>query len=222
MNRRELIKSAALTTAAMAVPRFTFGASDDLAPVFAEIVKRHDEGVRAPAGMDRAALDRRREPGHGGGVRADDARCCARPASSRSRRSRPTASPASSPRSTPARRGRVGALLHVRRQAGRSRRVVVAAVGRRARRQARLRQGADGPRRGEPEGAEAAFLAALHAIRGAGRKLPVNLVLVAEGEEEIGSPHFQQIVRRPEVIAALRSAARASSCPRRRRTRTAP
>jgi acetylornithine deacetylase/succinyl-diaminopimelate desuccinylase-like protein len=53
------------------------------------------------------------------------------------------------------------------------------------------------------KGPEAAFLAALHAIRGAGRRLPVNLVLVAEGEEEIGSPHFPQIVRRPEVLAAL-------------------
>src|SRR5256886_15946650 len=54
------------------------------------------------------------------------------------------------------------------------------------------------------KGPEAAFLAALHAIRGADKKLPVNLVLVAEGEEEIGSPHFPQIVRRPEVLAAMR------------------
>src|SRR5262245_10869429 len=53
------------------------------------------------------------------------------------------------------------------------------------------------------KGPEAAFLAALHAYKGAGRKLPVNLVFVAEGEEEIGSPHFPQIVRRPEVQAAL-------------------
>ncbi len=53
------------------------------------------------------------------------------------------------------------------------------------------------------KGPESAFLAALHAYKGAGRKLPVNLVLVAEGEEEIGSPHFPQIVRRPEVQAAL-------------------
>src|SRR5438445_9025270 len=53
------------------------------------------------------------------------------------------------------------------------------------------------------KGPEATFLAALHAIRGAGCKLPVNLVFVAEGEEEIGSPHFPQIVRRPEVLAAL-------------------
>ncbi len=54
------------------------------------------------------------------------------------------------------------------------------------------------------KGPEASFLAALHAIRGAGRKLPVNFVFVAEGEEEIGSPHFPQIVRRPEVAAALK------------------
>ena len=54
------------------------------------------------------------------------------------------------------------------------------------------------------KGPESSFLAALHAIRGSGRKLPVNLVFVAEGEEEIGSPHFPQIVRRPEVLAALR------------------
>ena len=53
------------------------------------------------------------------------------------------------------------------------------------------------------KGPQAAFLSALHAMRGAGRKLPVNLVLVAEGEEEIGSPHFKQVVRRPEVSAAL-------------------
>jgi acetylornithine deacetylase/succinyl-diaminopimelate desuccinylase-like protein len=55
------------------------------------------------------------------------------------------------------------------------------------------------------KGPEAAFLAALHAIRGAGKKMPVNLVLVAEGEEEIGSPHIKQLVRRPEVEAALRN-----------------
>src|ERR1700688_2143298 len=55
------------------------------------------------------------------------------------------------------------------------------------------------------KGPEATFLAALHAIRGAGKKLPVNFVFVAEGEEEIGSPHFPQIVRRPEVEAALKN-----------------
>jgi acetylornithine deacetylase/succinyl-diaminopimelate desuccinylase-like protein len=54
------------------------------------------------------------------------------------------------------------------------------------------------------KGPEATFLAALHAIRAAGKKLPVNLVFVAEGEEEIGSPHFPQVVRQPEVLEALR------------------
>ncbi len=53
------------------------------------------------------------------------------------------------------------------------------------------------------KGPESAFLAALHAIRGAGKKMPVNLVMVAEGEEEIGSPHIGQLVLRPEVQAAL-------------------
>ena len=46
------------------------------------------------------------------------------------------------------------------------------------------------------KGPEATFLAALHALRGAGRKPPVNLVLVGEGEEEIGSVHFAQVVRK--------------------------
>jgi acetylornithine deacetylase/succinyl-diaminopimelate desuccinylase-like protein len=53
------------------------------------------------------------------------------------------------------------------------------------------------------KGPQSAFLSALQAIRYAGRKIPVNLVLVAEGEEEIGSPNFPQIVHSPEVSAAL-------------------
>ncbi len=54
------------------------------------------------------------------------------------------------------------------------------------------------------KGPEATFIAALHAIRGAGRKPPVNFVFVAEGEEEIGSPHFKQVAHKPEVLAALK------------------
>ncbi|MDQ6624339.1 MAG: M20/M25/M40 family metallo-hydrolase [Verrucomicrobiota bacterium] len=57
------------------------------------------------------------------------------------------------------------------------------------------------------KGPESAFLAALHAIKGANKKMPVNLVLVAEGEEEIGSPHIGQIVHKPEVEAALKKCA---------------
>jgi acetylornithine deacetylase/succinyl-diaminopimelate desuccinylase-like protein len=56
------------------------------------------------------------------------------------------------------------------------------------------------------KGSEATVLAALHAMRAAKAKLPVNLVLVCEGEEEIGSPHFHQIVQRPDVFAALKKA----------------
>ena len=54
------------------------------------------------------------------------------------------------------------------------------------------------------KGPEATWIAALHGFRDAGRKLPVNLVFIAEGEEEIGSPHFPEAIRRPEVMAALR------------------
>lgn len=54
------------------------------------------------------------------------------------------------------------------------------------------------------KGPQMACLAALRAFKAAGRKLPVNLVLVSEGEEEIGSPNFREIVFKPEVEAALR------------------
>ncbi len=56
------------------------------------------------------------------------------------------------------------------------------------------------------KGPEATVLAALHAMRAAKVKPPVNLILVAEGEEEIGSPHFHQIVQKPEIFAALKKA----------------
>jgi acetylornithine deacetylase/succinyl-diaminopimelate desuccinylase-like protein len=54
------------------------------------------------------------------------------------------------------------------------------------------------------KGPQIACLAALHAFKAAGRKLPVNLVLVCEGEEEIGSPNFAEVVFKPEIEAALR------------------
>ena len=53
------------------------------------------------------------------------------------------------------------------------------------------------------KGPEMAFLEALRAFQETGKPLPVNLVLVAEGEEEIGSPHIGQIVHRPDVEKAL-------------------
>jgi acetylornithine deacetylase/succinyl-diaminopimelate desuccinylase-like protein len=54
------------------------------------------------------------------------------------------------------------------------------------------------------KGPQNSFIGALMAFKAAGKKLPVNLVLVAEGEEEIGSPHFGEIVTSPEVLAALK------------------
>lgn len=56
------------------------------------------------------------------------------------------------------------------------------------------------------KGPEAAFLAALHAFRAANKRLPVNLVLLAEGEEEIGSPNFINAFRDADVLAAMRRA----------------
>jgi acetylornithine deacetylase/succinyl-diaminopimelate desuccinylase-like protein len=53
------------------------------------------------------------------------------------------------------------------------------------------------------KGPQVACLAALHAFKAANQKLPVNLVLVCEGEEEIASPNFPQIVYKPEIQAAL-------------------
>ncbi|MDX1704041.1 MAG: M20/M25/M40 family metallo-hydrolase [Altererythrobacter ishigakiensis] len=53
------------------------------------------------------------------------------------------------------------------------------------------------------KGPEMAFLAAVKAIQASGRDLPVNLVLVAEGEEEVASTNFHQVVAVPEVREAL-------------------
>ena len=53
------------------------------------------------------------------------------------------------------------------------------------------------------KGPQAACLAALNAFKAANAKVPVNLVLICEGEEEIGSPNFRQIAFKPEVQAAL-------------------
>jgi len=57
------------------------------------------------------------------------------------------------------------------------------------------------------KGPENSFLSALIAFKTAGIKLPVNLVLVCEGEEEIASPHFQEVVKNPEVMAELKKCA---------------
>src|ERR1700734_1463606 len=57
------------------------------------------------------------------------------------------------------------------------------------------------------KGPENSFLSALMAFKAAGKKLPVNLVLVCEGEEEIASPHFHEVIETPEVLAELKKCA---------------
>jgi acetylornithine deacetylase/succinyl-diaminopimelate desuccinylase-like protein len=49
------------------------------------------------------------------------------------------------------------------------------------------------------KGPERAFLNAVGAIRAVRGKLPVNLMIAAEGEEELGSPHYPEIIDRYEA-----------------------
>jgi acetylornithine deacetylase/succinyl-diaminopimelate desuccinylase-like protein len=46
------------------------------------------------------------------------------------------------------------------------------------------------------KGPERAFLNALEAILRSGGRLPVNLMVLAEGEEELGSPHYPELIER--------------------------
>lgn len=48
------------------------------------------------------------------------------------------------------------------------------------------------------KGPQRAFLNAVSAIRAVRGKLPVNLMIAAEGEEELGSPHYPEIIDRYE------------------------
>ncbi len=57
------------------------------------------------------------------------------------------------------------------------------------------------------KGPENSFLSALMAFKAANKKVPVNIVLVAEGEEEIGSPHFHEVIENPKVMAQLKKCA---------------
>lgn len=54
------------------------------------------------------------------------------------------------------------------------------------------------------KGPQNALLSALLAFKAAGRKLPINLVLVCEGEEEIGSPNFHEVIQHPDVMPELK------------------
>ncbi|MGE5717814.1 MAG: M20/M25/M40 family metallo-hydrolase, partial [Acidobacteriota bacterium] len=201
MNRRDLLGAAAATAAASSFPRLAF-AADERSAIYAEIGRRHDEAVKRLQDWIRvpSIAAENRAPNEGcalmirllrdaGFQRADRADTTGKPGVFATLDAGATrtagvyfmydvkqADPAewSSPPFDAALVDKPGFGKVI--------------VGRGAVNQ---------------KGPESAFLAALHAIRGAGKKPPVNLVLVAEGEEEIGSPHFAEVVRRPDVGAAL-------------------
>jgi len=203
MNRRDFLTTAAAGAAAVALPRFAHAADPDLAPVWKEIEKRHDESVqrlqqwiRQPsiaaenrgmtegcdlmtrmlrdAGFDQ--VTKVPTDGHPGVFATLDVGA-PRTLGLYFMYDVKQVDPAewSSPPFEAALVDKAGLGKIV--------------VGRGAVNQ---------------KGPEATFLAALHALRGAGRKPPVNFVFVAEGEEEIGSPHFPQVVHKPEVLSALK------------------
>src|SRR3989441_10227969 len=203
MDRRVFLQDAAATAVAIALPGRARKAEPDLTPVFAQIAKRHDEGVerlqqwiRQPSiaaehrGMNEGCeltMRMLREAGFGQGTKL------------------PTDGQPGIFATLDAGAPRTLGLyfMYDVKQADPAEWTSppweAALVDRPGLGKVLVGRGAV-----NQKGPEAAFLAALHAIRGAGRKPPVNFVLVAEGEEEIGSPHFPQIVRQPEGLAALR------------------
>jgi acetylornithine deacetylase/succinyl-diaminopimelate desuccinylase-like protein len=201
LTRRDVLGAAATSVAALALPRFAF-ADDGLAGVYAEIGKRHDEAVQR-------LQDWVRQPSIAAENRGMSEGC-----DLMMRLAREAGFQKVSRVPTDGQPGVFGTL-----DAGAKRTVglyfmydvkqvdpsewssppwAAALLDKPGFGRVLMGRGAV-----NQKGPQAAFLAALHAIRGAGKKPPVNLVLVAEGEEEMGSPHFQQVVRRPEVSEAL-------------------
>ncbi|MGE5345538.1 MAG: M20/M25/M40 family metallo-hydrolase, partial [Acidithiobacillales bacterium] len=201
LTRRQVLSAAATSAAALALPRFAVS-GDDLGPVEAEIARRHGEGVQRLQDWIRhpsiAAENRGMEEGCGLMMRL------ARDAGFDSVARIPTdGHPGVFATLDAGARRTVGLyFMYDVKQADpaewSSPPWAAAIVEKPGLGKVLVGRGAV-----NQKGPEASFLAALHAIRGAGRKPPVNLVLVAEGEEEIGSPHFLQVVQRPEVRAAL-------------------
>src|SRR5229473_572805 len=180
-DRRTFLQTTAATAAALALPRWTRAAASDLDPIFAEIEKRHDESLKRLQTWIRQPSIAAENRGMNEGCEL---------------------------------------TMQMLRDAGAPKTVGLyfmydvkqvdpaewssppwdaAIVDKPGLGKVLIGRGAV-----NQKGPEATFLAALHAIRAAGRKLPVNFVFVAEGEEEIGSPHFPQVVQRPDILAALK------------------
>ena len=207
MNRRDLLGAAAATAAMSSLPRFALGAqgADDKAKVYAEIEKRHGEAVAR-------LQDWVRNPSIAAEGRGIETGCAqmmslAKDAGFQTAVRMPTSGvpgvfatlDAGAPRT-------VGLyFMYDVKQADPAEWKVAPPFEARIVDKPGFGKALVGRGAVNQKGPEAAFLAALHAFRGAGVKLPVNLVLVAEGEEEIGSPHIPEIVRKPEVLAALKN-----------------
>ncbi|HUA16658.1 MAG TPA: M20/M25/M40 family metallo-hydrolase [Verrucomicrobiae bacterium] len=203
MNRRDFVVGTAATAAALSLPHLTYAEQADLQPVFAEIEKRHDEAVKRLQTWIR-------QPSIAAENRGVNEGCeltmqMLREAGFQSVNKIPTDGQpgifatldAGAPRT-------VGVYFmydvkQVTPSEWSSPPFEAALVDKPGLGKVLIGRGAV-----NQKGPEATFLAALHAIRGAGRKMPVNFAFVAEGEEEIGSPHFAQVVHRPEVVEALK------------------
>src|SRR5690242_8706366 len=203
MNRRTFIQGTAATAAFLSTPKFSLAAQADLQPVFAEVTKRHDEAVARLQTWIRQRSIAAENRGMSEGCELTMQMF--KEAGFQSVTKIPTDGQpgifatldAGAPRT-------VGVyFMYDVKQADpkewTSPPFEAALIEKPGLGKVIVGRGAV-----NQKGPEATFLAALHAMRGAGKKMPVNFVFVAEGEEEIGSPHFPQVVRKPEVAAALK------------------
>ena len=203
MNRRDFVRNTSLATAGLALSRFSLAASPDVQPIFAEVEKRHDEAVKRLQSWIRqpSIAAENRGMNEGCQMMMD----LLRDAGFEQVEKVPTDGQPGVYATLDAGAPRTLGIYYmydvkqVDPSEWSSPPFDAAIVDKRDFGKVLVGRGAV-----NQKGPESAFLAALHAIRGAGQKLPVNLVFVAEGEEEIGSPHFAQVVRRPATLAALK------------------
>ncbi len=199
INRRDFLHGTVATAAALAIgPRLPMVTSSPKDDVIAKIAGQHDQTVKMLQDWIALPVDRRREPRISAGRRVHGEAAARRRIPTRRRRS--DQGEARRLRDVRRRRGELARpLLHVRRQAVRSRRMELAAARGATRRQARSRQGDRRTRRHEREGP-------------AGR-LPRRAARLQGGEPEApGQPRSRLRRRRGNRLAEL--FAESSSSPR--------